>query len=82
MLLKIRVLKVLYILIKLFLKIAPEGTGIDFWLAFQFANGRAAGIVDKISLDFESGALSFPVDCADSEAAFSYENMDSCALKV
>lgn len=69
-------------LFDIFLKITPGGTGLDFWLALQFANSRAAGLADKICLDFESGALNFPVDCADSEAALIYANMDSSLLKV
>lgn len=62
--------------------LAPTGTGLDFWLAIQFANGRAAAFKDKIHLEMESGAISFPVDCADSEAGREYAQMDMKAMTV
>uniref|UniRef100_A0A915DT52 Ribonucleases P/MRP protein subunit POP1 n=1 Tax=Ditylenchus dipsaci TaxID=166011 RepID=A0A915DT52_9BILA len=56
--------------------IAPGGTGLDFWLALQFADGRAAGLLDKIHLDFEAGLTSFPSDCGDSLAGLEFGQID------
>lgn len=62
--------------------LTPSGTGLDFWLAIQFANGRAASFKDKIHLEMECGNCSFPVDCADSEAGLEYAKKDMKVMKV
>ncbi|KAI1730773.1 ribonucleases p/MRP protein subunit POP1 domain-containing protein [Ditylenchus destructor] len=55
--------------------LAPVESSLDLWLSIQFANGRAAGLQDRIHLDFESGLMSFPQDCADSESGQIYTEM-------
>ena len=62
--------------------ILPEGTGLDFWLAIHFADARAAGLQDKVHLDYESGLMSFPSDCADSEAGKQFSEMDAATRLV
>ncbi|KAI1711178.1 ribonucleases p/MRP protein subunit POP1 domain-containing protein [Ditylenchus destructor] len=62
--------------------LAPVESSLDLWLSIQFANGRAAGLQDKIHLDFESELLSFPQDCADSESGQIYAEMQSKELQV
>lgn len=54
----------------------------DLWLSIQFASGKAAGLLDKLHLDFENGCMSFPHDCADSRAGSEYNDMESKELKV
>lgn len=60
--------------------ICSDETAYDFWLAIHFANARAAGLRDKLCLDFEAGSISFPADCPDSEAGRCYTSKETAAL--
>ncbi len=62
--------------------VVPGGWGLDFWLALQFSNARAAGLRDKLHLDFEAGMVNFPADYPDSSAGETYHTLEAQSLEV